>query len=619
MFYILFILSIKEARGTFIYLDLSFLERYYFLFLTLFNFFNINKYSKNDLIYIELLITSIFYIVFPNNGIIISTYLISFIIFILLKKEYTQRNLLFSINILFSLINIYHSVFGFNFLFCSFLLFYRYKNIYHEYKELNIKENHERECKLAAGGLPESIWETYSSFANTNGGTILLGIREYRDSFTVEGLTDKQIVKYQKDFWSTLNDRNKVSKNILLNHHVRPVIVREKKILRIDVPAADRHDKPVYIGTDPMKGTYKRDYEGDFLCAEEAVRAMFADQRDVSGDVEVLEEFGLDVLNQDTIKGYRIIFEQLHSGHPWNALENDEFLMKLRAAAKNKNGTLSPTIAGLLFFGEAYHITEVFPNYFLDYREECDDKAVRWLFRTHSNEGDWSGNIYDFFCKVRTRMDDDIAVPFANRRNGYRVDRVDVHDALEEALANALAHANYYGRRGILVVKKGKELSISKPGTIRVTKEEFYAGGNSDPRNPNILKMFGFVNVGERAGSGVDKIMTAWAEQNWKKPEFDFSERSDRVTLKLEVGQVVYIPGAADIRNENTNQEKATAVSKEDKIIEYIRQNGSISSQKAADIGGYKSKTGARKLLDKMIEKGLITKIGNGPATKYVI
>ena len=128
--------------------------------------------------------------------------------------------------------------------------------------ELNFGEDHERECKLATGGLPESIWETYSSFANTNGGTILLGIKEHRDSFTVEGLTNKQIVKYQKDFWSTLNDRNKVSKNILLNHHVRPVAVGEKKILRIDVSAADRHDKPVYIGTDPMKGTYKRDYEG---------------------------------------------------------------------------------------------------------------------------------------------------------------------------------------------------------------------------------------------------------------------------------------------------------------------------------------------------------------------
>ena len=457
-------------------------------------------------------------------------------------------------------------------------------------EELNIKEDNERECKLATGGLPESIWETYSSFANTNGGTILLGIREHRDSFTVEGLTDKQIVKYQKDFWSTLNDRNKVSKNILLNHHVRPMTVGDKEILRIDVPAADRHDKPVYIGTDPMKGTYKRDYEGDFLCTEEAVRAMFADQRDVSGDVEVLEEFGLDVLNQDTIKGY-------------------------------KNGTLSPTIAGLLFFGEAYHITEVFPNYFLDYREECDDKAVRWLFRTHSNEGDWSGNIYDFFCKVRTRMDDDVAVPFANRRNGYRVDRVDVHDALEEALANALAHANYYGRRGILVVKKGKELSISNPGTIRVTKEEFYAGGNSDPRNPNILKMFGFVNVGERAGSGVDKIMTAWAEQNWKKPKFDFSERNDRVTLKLEVGQVVYIPGAADIRNstECDEAETMTTISKEEKVLAYIRQNGSISMQKVMETCNYRSRTGARKLIDKMINLDLIQKMGEGNKTIYKI
>ena len=488
--------------------------------------------------------------------------------------------------------------------------------------KLNLCEDHERECKLANGGLPESIWETYSSFANTNGGTILLGIREHRDSFTIEGLTDKQIIKYQKDFWSTLNDRNKISKNILLNHHVQVVEVEDKKILKIDIPAADRHDKPVYIGTDPMKGTYKRDYEGDFLCTEEAVRAMFADQRDVSGDVEVLDEFGLDVLNQDTIKGYRIVFEQLHSGHPWNALENDEFLMKLRAAAKNKMGKLSPTIAGLLFFGEAYHITEVFPNYFLDYREECDDKAVRWLFRTHSNEGDWSGNIYDFFCKVRTRIDDEVAVPFANRRDGYRVDRVDVHDALEEALANALAHANYYGRRGIIVVKNGKELSISNPGTIRVTKEEFYAGGNSDPRNPNILKMFGFVNVGERAGSGVDKIMTAWAEQNWKKPEFDFSERNDRVTLKLEVGQVVYIPGAADLQADRhvelTETDEINNMNKEQKVMYYLKSHDSISTQQTMELCEYKTRAGARRLLERMIQNDVLRKIGSGPATKYI-
>ena len=91
------------------------------------------------------------------------------------------------------------------------------------------------------------------------------------------------------------------------------------------------------------------------------------------------------------------------------------------------------------------------------------------------------------------------------------------------------------------------------------------------------------------------------------------------VTLKLEVGQVVYIPWVADITNKNADRVESTAVSKEEKILEYIKWNGSISSQEAADIGGYKSKTGARKLLDKMIIKGLIKKAGKGPATKYVI
>ena len=46
-----------------------------------------------------------------------------------------------------------------------------------------------------------------------------------------------------------------------------------------------------------MKGTYRRDYEGDFLCSEEAVRAMFADQRDGGTDTEVLDNMELDALN----------------------------------------------------------------------------------------------------------------------------------------------------------------------------------------------------------------------------------------------------------------------------------------------------------------------------------
>ena len=85
--------------------------------------------------------------------------------------------------------------------------------------------------------------------------------------------------------------------------------------------------------------------------------------------------------------------------------------------------------------------------------------------------------------------------------------------------------------------------------------------------------------------------------------------------------EVVYIPGAADIRNttENRGNRITKEMSKEDRILDYIRQNGSISTQKVMEICNYNSRTGARNLLDKMINAGLIEKVGESRKTHYRI
>lgn len=81
------------------------------------------------------------------------------------------------------------------------------------------KENNRLEAKKALGGLPESIWESYSAFANTQGGVILLGVEEYSDkSLNAVELPDPD--KLISDFWNGVNNRQKVSVNILSNKHV---------------------------------------------------------------------------------------------------------------------------------------------------------------------------------------------------------------------------------------------------------------------------------------------------------------------------------------------------------------------------------------------------------------
>lgn len=131
--------------------------------------------------------------------------------------------------------------------------------------ELQYGESIEVECKKASNSLPKSVWETYSSFANTNGGTIYLGVEEQKDKnnkFIITGVDNPE--KIIKEFWDTISS-DKVSSNILLEKDVRKECIDGKSVVIIHVPRADYKHRPVYINGNPMKGTYKRNYEDKLL------------------------------------------------------------------------------------------------------------------------------------------------------------------------------------------------------------------------------------------------------------------------------------------------------------------------------------------------------------------
>lgn len=188
------------------------------------------------------------------------------------------------------------------------------------------------ECKKAEPTIPASVWETYSSFANTDGGLILFGVEEHlkehdpEKRFTFVSINNPE--QRLKDFWNTINSK-KVSSNILIDSDVGLCKIHDCTIMWVEVPQADYKSKPVYINENPMKGTYKRNHEGDYHCVEDEVKAMLRDASDTGNDGGLLKGFNMDDIDLNSLKSYRIEFEHRNPEHVWNSNDDQTFLRNL--------------------------------------------------------------------------------------------------------------------------------------------------------------------------------------------------------------------------------------------------------------------------------------------------
>ena len=156
------------------------------------------------------------------------------------------------------------------------------------------REDNQLEVKAAQGGLPDSLWDTYSAFANTDGGCILLGVKERADG-SLYAVGVKNAEKLKTGFWNAVNNRQKISVNLMTEQRVRIELVEGKDILVLEVPRADRAARPVFRGQDPRNGTFRRNGSGDYRCSLEEVSALFRDAALVPQDAKVLKEMDMTV------------------------------------------------------------------------------------------------------------------------------------------------------------------------------------------------------------------------------------------------------------------------------------------------------------------------------------
>ncbi|WP_300934650.1 RNA-binding domain-containing protein [uncultured Muribaculum sp.] len=252
-------------------------------------------------------------------------------------------------------------------------------------------ETSEIEFKSANGGFPGSFWESYSAFANTNGGTIVLGVAEKNGRLFFDGLTEETATQYKKNFWDCAHNRGKINACLPRESDVKMAQIDNSYILICYIPRASYEIRPVYIGSNPFGNTYRRNHEGDYRCTDAEVRRMFADaehdRHPQDGRILVGFDFDRDI-DIESLHQYRQTLASLQPFHPWVGISDMDFLKKLGAyATEYETGKEGFTLAGILMFGKYDSITNNSgdPMYFVDYRETLatDNPDIRWTHRIY--------------------------------------------------------------------------------------------------------------------------------------------------------------------------------------------------------------------------------------------
>jgi len=393
----------------------------------------------------------------------------------------------------------------------------------------SLHESQTIELKEASNSLPSNIYETYSSFANTRGGVIYLGIKENKPKNVIVGVANEPMLK--KSFFSTVGNKTKVSAALVDDSQWQTFSIEGKTVVAITIREAPISLKPVYLNGNPAL-TYLRRDDGDRLASAFERRAMELDAVPQKFDMRPNSGgYAFEDLNKDTVAKYRSIF---NARNPDNLLIGDsdeDFFLHIGALKKNDKGKAIPTNAAILLFGNYLMIKEIFPEYNLDYRENKSESS-RWDYRIDSSSLTWSGNAFDFYYLVVNRIGP--LLPNRFHLTGIYEDGVNgLLECVREGLTNAIANCDYLLPGGIQITYSEGMLTFKNAGKLRLPLSQVLQGGDSDPRNEGVMNLLHLAKIGDKAGQGIPNIYRRMRDLGYPDPILNETSVPSKTTLSF--------------------------------------------------------------------------------------
>ena len=465
---------------------------------------------------------------------------------------------------------------------------------------IDVHEKYWIELKKASE-LPASFWDSFSSFSNTEGGFIILGVEEGYPCNTIRGVDNPE--KVLTNLWNNASNPSKINFRNIDNQDVHTYNIDGKTVIIVCVKEAPETMKPIYTAG-KLENTWIRTGDGDRRATKEELAALMRNAQPGQDSLDA-DGFSIDDLDPNSVLSFK---ERVNLRFPkkrYLEMDNADFLVEIGACTRIRpTNELKIKRGTLLFLGKVNSIKVLFPHYHVDFFNHRGNNP-RWSDRVSDDEpSDDEMNLFNFYRIVYEKMRVLLQDSFRLDEQQLRLPSSAFDETIRECLINCLAHADY-----ILAYPSTKIdvydgwFRFTNPGKMLVSTQQFWAGGDSRPRNEIIMKLFRLLGISERQGFGGPLIYKTAMQNDYRRPEII----SDLEHTEIKVWSI----DLADSYPHLAADEK--------RVLRYIaKANGAQSIKSIREALGI-TDYATRKVVQSLEETNLIKKIGSGPSTAYVL
>lgn len=344
------------------------------------------------------------------------------------------------------------------------------------------------EFKEAKESVPHSFYDTVVSFANTDGGTILLGVA---DDGKVTGIDPIAKVKLQKDIITAMNSTDVMNPPM----YIQPIFVNhpDGEIMVVQIPSGSQIHKY-------KNRIYSREFESDLDVTDnqQKVGDMFLRKRNFFTESQIIPHLTMDDLEPSLFDKARLIIRNYRSDHPWLFISNEQLLKESVLWRKDflGDGKEGLTLAAALIFGKDTTIQSILPAYKVEAMVRIQNKD-RWDDRINPP---LRTNLIDTYLLLKEFINKHLPEKFFLQGD----QRVDLRDKIfREVIGNIIVHREYTSAFSTEMIISATEVRITNPNRPLFHGIIHPNGFNPFPKNPNIRKFFTAFGWTDEIGSGI--------------------------------------------------------------------------------------------------------------------